>query len=326
MTIYTKFLITPNTPKIYNIIIKFNIFQWNCRSILTKFSELQILLERNNIHVACLCETWLKDDLNISIRNYNIMYENRNRQGGSVAILIREHIQFKRLNLNYLENLCRTYQIEFIAVQLYILVDKNTPEQFSSPFYYKRINIISLYSPPRINNNHTDNDFWNQFFIECDKLTEHTIISGDLNGKSPTWSSLHSLSNPEGDRIEQTLLRSTYTCLNDGSFTWSSQDLSVRSSLDVAFISPILATNCIWYVLDYNYGSDHFPIIISFSLNISKKIGCRPHINMNKINWLSFKNALECYLDDTIPINTNQALQIYNSLTDNIYCLQQVRK
>lgn len=157
--------------------------------------------------------------------------------------------------------------------------------------------------------------------MECDKLIDHTIICGDLNGKSPTWSSPHSPtpSNPEGERIEQALLRSTFTCLNDGSSTWNSQDLSVCSTLDLTFVSPTLATHCIWYVFDFNYGSDHFPIVIPFSLNISKKIGCRPHISMGKINWKLFKNNLELYLDDTTPINTNQALQRYKTLTDNIY-------
>ena len=47
-----------------------SIIQWNCRRIRANFEELQLLLEKYNPKVVCLQETFIKENNQININNY----------------------------------------------------------------------------------------------------------------------------------------------------------------------------------------------------------------------------------------------------------------
>ena len=47
-----------------------SIIQWNCRRIRANYEELQLLLEKYNPKVVCLQETFIKENNQINVNNY----------------------------------------------------------------------------------------------------------------------------------------------------------------------------------------------------------------------------------------------------------------
>jgi len=69
----------------------------NVRSLLPKISEIKIVAQQSNPAVICISESWLDSsitDEEIRIDNYNIIRNDRNRQGGGVCMYIRNNLAF----------------------------------------------------------------------------------------------------------------------------------------------------------------------------------------------------------------------------------------
>ena len=73
----------------------------NVRSLINKLSELRHLAVKSNAAVISLSETWLDDsvlDSEISMDNYCLILQDRNRNGGGVCMYIRSDISFSYRN------------------------------------------------------------------------------------------------------------------------------------------------------------------------------------------------------------------------------------
>ena len=67
----------------------------NIRSCRNKEVEISLILKENDIDILTLNETWLKNNFKLDIPNYTITRKDRpSRQGGGVAILVRNDIKF----------------------------------------------------------------------------------------------------------------------------------------------------------------------------------------------------------------------------------------
>ena len=65
------------------------------RSCRNKEVEIYLFLKENDIDILTLNETWLKNNFTLDIPNYTITRKDRpSRQGGGVAILVRNDIKF----------------------------------------------------------------------------------------------------------------------------------------------------------------------------------------------------------------------------------------
>lgn len=74
------------------------ITSWNARSIRSKKLELFHFLEKHNVDICLISETWLNN--NFSLRNnnyYSYRYDRSTGNGGGVAILIKKTIQHQLL-------------------------------------------------------------------------------------------------------------------------------------------------------------------------------------------------------------------------------------
>jgi len=83
----------------------------NCRSVNLKVDELILLLTQIPVTFLALSETWIdEDDTNtLTIPGYNTVSKPRKgRQGGGVALLIREDIIFSLTNLKWTLSNCTT--------------------------------------------------------------------------------------------------------------------------------------------------------------------------------------------------------------------------
>ena len=74
-----------------------SILYYNARSILPKLDCLRAEAAVKNPSIICIVETWLSDDREISIENYQIVRANRNRHGGGVLVYIHNALSWEIL-------------------------------------------------------------------------------------------------------------------------------------------------------------------------------------------------------------------------------------
>jgi exonuclease III len=76
----------------------------NINALLQKTIVDDDILHKNNISILCLTETKLDpNDTLLSIPGYNLLRKDRQRGGGGVAILIRNDIVFKIIDVQGVE-------------------------------------------------------------------------------------------------------------------------------------------------------------------------------------------------------------------------------
>ena len=120
------------------------ILQHNIRGVSSKLADLKFLIDNSfnqeSPDIVLLCETWLNDNSPpLQIPGYNLEITNRQtKQGGGVAILIGDNIQYRRLstpipNDNY--KACfidlKTKKQNFIVGSIYRPPNTN-PDEFTT--------------------------------------------------------------------------------------------------------------------------------------------------------------------------------------------------
>lgn len=133
------------------------ILAWNSNSIRYKLLELELYNQKENFDIICLSETKLdKDYKNLKLPGYSCYRQDRNSDGGGVAILIKSnipHCEFQVPNMK---------SVEVIGVKLKC----NT----------KTFTILSAYKPPKNKLNTSD---LNTLFHQV-----NPVVLGDLNCKN----------------------------------------------------------------------------------------------------------------------------------------------
>lgn len=69
------------------------ILSWNCQSIRKKVSELHDYINKADIDIVTLSETWISNNQALNLQNYTIYRRDRQHsQHGGVAIAIKQNI------------------------------------------------------------------------------------------------------------------------------------------------------------------------------------------------------------------------------------------
>lgn len=89
---------------------RFNLLLWNANSIHDKIDELYHLMTNNHIHIAAICETFLKPHHKLQTHTDFIVHraDRSEGRGGGVAIIINKYISHKLLthiNTKLIENI-----------------------------------------------------------------------------------------------------------------------------------------------------------------------------------------------------------------------------
>jgi len=114
---------------------------------------------------------------------------------------------------------------------------------------------------------------------------------GDFNGKNKLWGS--PFNDARGNCVESFLELNDMVCLNKGDPTHLNYN-GTLSHLDLVICSKNLAMNGECNIMDETWGSDHYPIEISFddctpTINIS----IEHKYNLDKANWKLYKSLLQ---------------------------------
>lgn len=219
------------------------VLQINIRSLNTRKDILETFIEKHNIQIAIISETWLKND-NIKFKNYNLLTKNRDDGYGGVAILIKKDVKFKPiLQNNY-------HPIETIETEI--------------EWNNKIIKIISIYINPKTKLEDSKRYF--QQLITDNLNVKYIIIGGDINCHNQLWEH-NSKNDRKGNAIAEIITDTpNFTVLNDGNPTYHNLSKNYSSAIDITLTSSELSKLADWNISE-NLTSDHMAIITEIRLN-----------------------------------------------------------
>ena len=215
------------------------IIQWNCQGLKANINELLLLLTEECTSIICLQETFLKQDDNINIRNYEMFIHTQDsggRASGGVSVLIRNNIPHSKIDI--------TTNIQAVAIKATL---------------HKPVNIYSIYIPP---SNDIDE---NELKKLIDQLPRPFILLGEFNNHNTLWGCKDT--NKKGKMLEKVINENDMCLLNNGAFTYVNLSSGNHSSI----FDPTAYMDFAWNVYDDTCSSDHFPILIQSSEVSSEK-------------------------------------------------------
>ena len=94
------------------------LMQINTRSIRPKKEELNELINKENIDILSVNESWLKENMTFKLNNYKIERKDRknNLKGGGVLIAIKNNIQYERIEEELKDEYSNT---EYISINIF---------------------------------------------------------------------------------------------------------------------------------------------------------------------------------------------------------------
>ena len=241
------------------------ILNWNADGLNKTVGELIWFLNQYKIDIAIITETKLVPNNKIKVRNYNIIRKDRNNNGGGVAILIKQNINFVELN----------------SVNCVI---ENIPIKLANG-----VIIVGCYAPPNVRlSNATLDTLLGQ--------GNRTLLIGDFNCRHTTWNNFTSnrngrlLYNYINDGNVQLLCPGTHTHFPYNGTRSSCIDFVLNKNVN-NFPEP--------YVLE-ELSSDHLPVICEWHTGKLEESKQTTKIYKN-VDWRRFRTTL----NEATTINNN---------------------
>lgn len=289
---------------------KLKIIEVNLNSLVSlhRRHNLELFLKEHKPDILLVCETKLNSTHKVIFKNYTfIRNDRRNSMGGGTGILIKNEINFNKLNCDI-----DTGKLEYTAISIKLSNTKN-------------INIFSVYNPPNetLNPHHLNN------IIKISKNTEF-ILGGDLNCRHISW--FNSSNNPSGNSLFNWYTKESpnlqISLVHSIEPTYVNKNTS--SILDLFIISNNIqitfSNRCPGYLETHDYESDHRAVEIKINTIHSvvyndpikipnyrqanwKEINAQIDQNLNQIDLPSERNITSIEIDNFI----NQ----FNSIVTN---------
>lgn len=268
---------------------------WNSRSIRNKEGEFFEFIEKHEIDVAVVTETWLQPNISIYHPNYSCVRLDRPshvaNRGGGVAIFVRNGIAFRQADgLN-------TSSIEAVEIVL----------NFESTV----VRIIAAYFPGSSNR-----AILNNFKRDLRKLTdspEPFFVVGDFNSKHRHWHC--SKSNKAGEMLLQESENGNFFVHYPESYTRISPGGKYCSTLDL-----VLSNNYVNMTVPHTLQelcSDHYPVVFSINTDSPVVTQVRKYKNYDRADWNRFANSVNRRLDVTSSLLNN--LDTTQKIDDSIH-------
>lgn len=220
------------------------ILQWNCRALYSNLGDFKFRMYNDNIDVAILCETWLKDSSKVRFNGYQIYRKDRQDGKGGVAIIIKNKFNPIEIDINH-----NFSKIDVITVEC--------------TFNLKTLKIMSIYAAPGHRTKVAD---YNYLLENSGNNHEYLIVAGDLNGHHSIWGS--SKTDFQGRQIVEFTDDNNLILLNNGTNTMVPSPFRQMEPVDITLVSPNISLITEWKVQDNDsMGSDHYPILITIQMN-----------------------------------------------------------
>lgn len=113
-----------------------SLLQWNAHSILPKIANFRSLINLNQVQIFAISETWLTEEKDFYVPQFNILRSDRDQPYGGVLLGLKHGIEFKRVEIE------QPSPIAIVAATINVTSTELT--------------IASIYIPPTINLRYTD--------------------------------------------------------------------------------------------------------------------------------------------------------------------------
>lgn len=274
-----------------------HILHWNARSIRNKKHQLFEFLLSENIDVACLSETHLRNSDSCNLCDYcHYRLDRNDSNGGGVSILIRCNVPHSLLPCP------PTKVIESVAVEILNCGRKLT---LVSAYFPGSSGPLSL------------SDFDSDLDILLN-LSSDVMICGDLNSKHSFWNC--SRNNQSGQLLFQKFNQQDFLIYHPDSCThFPSQNGSNPSTIDLILVkgSPIIVDLSV----SFSLSSDHLPVLGKISGSFRRE-SVAPKLVKDYLNanWIGFALHLSNNIVDLESIHLDsrngidEAIQRFSDL------------
>ena len=260
---------------------KIRVFYWNARSIIQRKSELEKILE--NIDVFVCVESWLKPANTFKCTGFEAFRKDRcNSTGGGILYLIRKNLKFTELS--NIRSQSEKKEITGIRITN------------SSP----NIDIIACYRIPSFTLTQTE---WN-LITSTITNNNNSVLLGDFNAHNKKWNCKKTDVN--GDRLDHSIEINNLFLHNVDTYTHVDIRSGNKSNIDLAISSTDFADKIHFEVLDENFGSDHFPILLNIDASRHKHEKKTFKLKSLKTNWEKFNSLLEVSYDQFLDHEYDQ--------------------
>ena len=259
------------------------IIQWNCRSARTKKSDLIYLINKYQPVIFAIQETWLKPCSRFRLQGFLCVRDDRSDGYAGVAILISNIIPFSVLTLPP-----HTDSFNIIAVRAF------------------NISFISIYIP------RPNSQVISEISSLLSAIPHPILLLGDFNVHHISWGSHFS------DQVSPFLLDfidiHNLCILNDGSPTRkTSPSQNIISAVDLSLCSPPVSSRVSWQVLPSSFGSDHYPILVSFPGSHPPPLPFNPRLKhkLPQAEWTKFSSVLENEISRLAQPSADNVHEVY---------------
>lgn len=261
---------------------KARVVQWNCLSLNIRKPDLIQLINKQDPFLICLQETWLRKESLFKMPGFVCLREDRLDGYGGVAMLIKNTLAFTPITLPV-----HSDDLSVIAVIV------------------NSICYVSIYfSRP-------NNDIFNEINEILNFLPKPFLCLGDFNSHHQLWGC--TTSTYYGEKLLDLISSHNLCILNTGSPTRLAR---TPSALDLSICTPDLASSLTWSPAESTYGSDHYPIIITFPFEKPPKQVRQPRIKhkLKDADWSMYRVAVEQKIKNLPKISHSNILECSQAL------------
>ena len=253
----------------------FQIMQWNCRGVISKWPEIKPVLIEKGCDVICLQETHFlsTDQYDFNLHNYTLYnyFAHEYRRKGGVCIYISNKWPHYKIDINT--------GLQAVACSVRIGAT--------------RLSICSLYLPP--NEPLSQHELYNII----SQLPQPYIICTDANSRHLLWGA--DRCDQRGNIWEQVIRREALHVLNDGCPTRLDDYTGLWSHIDITLSTSDIGQYLEWQTDDDLHASDHCPIYITCDMNqrATNTPDANFRWNLTKAKWTEFMDACDLRFEDS---------------------------
>lgn len=245
-----------------------NVLHVNIRSIRRNKRELMQLLLEKQTSIASINETFLRTNTRFRIPGFNILRKDR-PEGcrGGVALLLKEGIEYSEAVFDLTKE--ELNNNEYTAAK--VLLNGHAA-----------LLIATIYCPPKTTPS-------GKLITALADNNGHTIIMGDFNAKHTDFNC--NTTNHSGKVLRDILNNTNLAILNTNEPTHIHSSTSKADILDLVLCSPDLSAKLLSFSVSHDVGSDHLPVLASFSLQL-QQAPAKPRYNYKKANWEKYRKCI----------------------------------
>lgn len=241
------------------------VLKWNCASVRARKDELLKIIDEHRPQVVVLSETCLTAEIAFNLQGYNIARKDRINSHGGVLIACATNLRATRISI--------TTNSERVACR--IEVDQHIA-----------LNIASIYFPPSFAVSRTGMDNLIQ------QIDPPRLLVGDFNAHGQQWGG--AITDRRASMLTAFFDDKDLTTLNTGEITRVACPPIRPSAIDLSVCSANITLGFTWRVLDHPHGSDHLPILLTYSYGSTPVATVHSSaIKISKIDWDQYNNLVQ---------------------------------